>query len=106
MTLKIKEGSAKWKDAKDVRDTGNEKDLDHMQGMRQMLRAKKGIQLYGTSWVNQWNVREKGGDKLRFYPKASELYFPVFHQLSTRNHQKNVKILQQMIEISTLQSLC
>ena len=28
MTLKIKEDSAKWKDAKDVRDTGNEIDLD------------------------------------------------------------------------------
>ena len=36
MTLKIKEGSAKWKEPKDVRDIGNEKDLDHMQGMRQI----------------------------------------------------------------------
>ena len=35
MTLKIKEGSAKWKDAMDVRDTGNERDLDHMEGMKQ-----------------------------------------------------------------------
>ena len=40
-TLKIKEGSAKWKEAKDVRDTGNEIDLDHMQGMRQILESKK-----------------------------------------------------------------
>ena len=40
-TLKIKEGSAKWKVAKDVRDTGNEIDLDHMQGMRQILESKK-----------------------------------------------------------------
>ena len=52
------------------------------------IRVRKGIQQYGTSWVNQWNIREKGGDKLRSYPKAFELYFPVFHQLSTRNHQK------------------
>ena len=35
MTLKIKEGSAKWKGTKDVRDTGNEIDPDHMQGMRE-----------------------------------------------------------------------
>ena len=35
MKKKIKEGSAKWKETKDVRDTGNEIDLDHMQGMRQ-----------------------------------------------------------------------
>ena len=35
MTLKIKEGSAEWKEAKHARDTGNEIDLDHMQGMRQ-----------------------------------------------------------------------
>ena len=41
MTLKIKEGSAKWKDAMDVRDTGNEIDLDHMQGMRQTEEPKK-----------------------------------------------------------------
>ena len=38
--------------------------------------------------INDWKVREKGGDKLQFYPKASEYYFSVFHQLSTRNHQK------------------
>ena len=77
MTLKIKEGSAKWKDAKHARDTGNEIDLDHMQGMRQTW-VKNGIQQYGTSWVIQWKVREKGGDKLKFYPKAPEPYFPVF----------------------------
>ena len=41
MTLKIKEGSAKWKDTKDVRDTGDEIDLDHMQGMRQTEEPKK-----------------------------------------------------------------
>ena len=31
MTLKIKEGSAKLKDTKHARDTGNEIDLAHMQ---------------------------------------------------------------------------
>ena len=41
MTLKIKEGSAKYKVAKHVRDIGNEIDLDHMQGMRQILESKK-----------------------------------------------------------------
>ena len=35
MTLKIKEGSAKLKEAKDVRDTGKELGLDHKEGMRQ-----------------------------------------------------------------------
>ena len=28
--------------------------------------------------INDWKVREKGGDKLQFYPKAPEPYFPVF----------------------------
>ena len=41
MTLKIKEGSAKLKDTKHARDTGNEIDLDHMQGMRQTEESKK-----------------------------------------------------------------
>ena len=41
MTLKIKEGSAKKKVTKYVRDTGNEIDLDHMQGMRQTEEPKK-----------------------------------------------------------------
>ena len=49
------------------------------------------------SLVSQCKVREKGGDKLRFYPKVSELYFPVIYKPSTRNHQKS-KILQQKIE--------
>jgi len=40
MTLKIKEGSAKYKVAKHVRDIGNEIDLDHMQGMRQTEESK------------------------------------------------------------------
>ena len=82
MTLKIKEGSAKWKDTKDVRDTGNEIDLDHMQGMRQTEEPKKASSNMGLAEsINDWKVREKGGDKLRFYPKAPELYFPVFHIL-------------------------
>jgi len=41
MTLKVKEGSARLKEAKDMRDTGNEIDLDHMQGMRQSEEPKK-----------------------------------------------------------------
>ena len=56
------------------------------------ISVRKGIQQYGTSWsIKEWKVREKGGDKLRFYPKAPEHYFPVFHQLSTRNHQKMLR---------------
>jgi len=82
MTLKIKEGSAKWKEAKDVRDTGNEIDLDHMQGMRQTEEPKKTSRNMGlVESINDWKVRGKGGDKLRFYPKAPELYIPVFHIL-------------------------
>ena len=61
MTLKIKEGSAKWKEAKDVRDTGNEIDLDHMQGLRPDIRVKKVIQEYGTSWVNRWLKSQREG---------------------------------------------
>ena len=57
------------------------------------IRAKKGIQQYGTSWVNKWlKSQREGGDKLRFSPKAPELYFPVFHHLSTRNHQKMLRL--------------
>jgi len=60
------------------------------------IRVKKDIRQYGTSWVNKWKVREKGGDKLRFYPKASELYFPLFHQLSTRNYQKMLRFCSKL----------
>ena len=56
------------------------------------IRVKKGIHnMQLVESINDWKFRGKGGDKLRFYPKAPELYFPVFHQLSTRNHQKMLR---------------
>ena len=41
MTLKIKEGSAKLKEAKDRKDTGKEIGLNHTDRMRQTLRVKR-----------------------------------------------------------------
>ena len=76
----------------DVRDTGNEIDLDHMQGMKQTEESKKTSSNMGlVESVNVSKVREKRGNKLGFYPKAPELYCPVCHQLSTRNHQKMLR---------------
>ena len=88
-----------------MRDTGNEIDLDHMQGMRQTEEPKKASSNMGlVESVNDSKVREKRGNKLGFYPKAPGLYFPVFHQRSTRNQK--IEVLQQIIELNILRSLC
>ena len=60
------------------------------------IRVKKGIHNMGpVESINDWKVRGKGGDKLRFYPKAPELYLSVFHHLSTRNHQKMLRFCRK-----------
>ena len=49
--------------------------------------------------INDWKVRLKGGNKLRFYPKHLSSIFLYFIIL-VPEITKNVKVLQQMIEIS------